>query len=432
MESRTSTFSDHKCRYGHNPSLLLVSRFHMSIVTILALVLLCDMALRKSIALSFYESIGKPKFISAPMVAHSSLPWRLLVRQHGADVAYTQMLHAENFKNIKQYRAGTIDWKDHTHKSGCEEKKVYAQNLDKTTIAQFAGDNPNTLVEAGRHIHHDVAAIDLNLGCPQKIAKKGNYGAYLLKDKDRIVKVLSSMVKELDCPITAKIRVLDSEQATLDLCRAIEDCGVSMLTVHGRLITANKQFTGPVNWDIIRTIKQTLSIPVVANGGIGCYEDALKCLEYTGVDAVMSSEALLENPKLFSEEGDRLFRTDFIRAQLRTANEFVQLVDEYPKPDSCENVVRSHLFKMLHRFVLVPANRDTLKLLCSRDYPTIISILPILEERLSKVDYNVELAESRGMLNSTGYYMRHRGAYDMVNTPVPVLRQAAEKAQVSI
>lgn len=384
--------------------------------------LLCVMVLRTSIGLSFYESIGKPRFISAPMVAHSSLPWRLMVRQNGADVAYTQMLHAENFRSIKRYRAETIDWNNYDHKSGSEERKLYAQQLDKNTIVQFAGDNPSTLVEAGRYIHHDVAAIDLNLGCPQRIAKKGNYGAYLLKDQNRIETVLSAMVKELACPITAKVRVLESEQATLDICKAIEDCGVSMLTVHGRLITANKQFTGPVDWDIIRKIKQSISIPVVANGGIGCYVDALRCLEYTGVDAVMSSEALLENPKLFSEHGDRLFRTDFIRTQLQTASEFVALVDQYPKPDCYENVVRSHLFKMLHRFVLAPANKDMQTQLCSHDYATMVNVLPILHERMSKIDFNVQIAESRGMLNSTGYYMRHRSAYDMLTTPVPVTR----------
>jgi tRNA-dihydrouridine synthase len=114
-----------------------------------------------------------------------------------------------------------------------------------------------------------VNAIDLNLGCPQKIAKKGNYGAYLLPNKKRVLECLKAMVNNLNCPITAKIRCFDSVEETLDMCVAIENVGVKMLTVHGRTVDSLKMFTGPANWDIIRKIKQTLSIPVVANGGIG-------------------------------------------------------------------------------------------------------------------------------------------------------------------
>lgn len=72
------------------------------------------------------------------------------------------------------------------------------------------------------------------IGCPQKIAKRGNYGAFLLSDKEKVVNVLNAMVNCLDCPITAKIRVLSTVEETLDLCQAIEKCGVQMLTVHGR------------------------------------------------------------------------------------------------------------------------------------------------------------------------------------------------------
>ena len=316
----------------------------------------------------FYESIGNPRFISAPMVDQSELAFRLLVRKNGADVAFSQMMHARNFMMDPKYRSECIDWNDYSNTLGGGEEE--SRRLDQPLIVQFAGDNPETLVNAGRHVHHNVAAIDLNLGCPQRIAKTGNYGAYLLPNKAVIVKCLTAMVQELDCPITAKIRILPSDEgghlkpiiltelsshrnpnphlkpqrnatltptllhpplrphppfrltpltltlpltpnplflcetATLDLCRAIEATGVSMLTVHGRTVESNKLFVGSTNWEIIRQIKQTVSIPVIANGGIANYSDAIRCLHETGCDGVMSSEALLENPKLFSLEGD--------------------------------------------------------------------------------------------------------------------------------
>lgn len=228
-----------------------------------------------SMSKTFFESIGSPKFISAPMVDQSNLAWRLLVKGNGADLAFSQMMHARNFMTDKNYRSDCVDWDDYTHSSGTLETSR-AKLLDSPLIVQLAGDDPKVLVGAGKFVHHDVAAIDLNLGCPQKIAKKGNYGAYLLPDKALIVKILSTMVQELDCPITAKVRCLSSDAETLDLCKAIENCGVSMITVHGRTAESNKLFMGAADWEIIRKVKNTLSIPVIANGGISSREDAIR------------------------------------------------------------------------------------------------------------------------------------------------------------
>ena len=159
----------------------------------------------------FFQSIGNPRFISAPMVDQSELAFRLLVRKNGADVAFSQMMHARNFMMDPKYRSECIDWHDYSNTLGVGGEEE-SRRLDQPLIVQFAGDNPETLVKAGRHVHHNVAAIDLNLGCPQRIAKTGNYGAYLLPNKELIVKCLTAMVQELGCPITAKIRILSSDE----------------------------------------------------------------------------------------------------------------------------------------------------------------------------------------------------------------------------
>lgn len=202
----------------------------------------------------FFTSIGRPRFISAPMVDQSSLSWRLLVKKNGADLAFSQMMHAKNFQTVKKYRAECIDWDNYHHSSGSIDKEVEATMLDKPLIVQLCGNDPNLLVAAGKIVHKDVAAIDLNLGCPQKIAKKGNYGAYLLPNKDLIVRCLSAMVSQLDCPITAKIRKLPNDEDTIiNLALAIENCGVKMLTVHGRTASDSKLFIGPADWVYSRT-----------------------------------------------------------------------------------------------------------------------------------------------------------------------------------
>ena len=363
----------------------------------------------------FYEAIGRPRFISAPMVDQSSLAWRLLVKKNGADLAFTQMHHARNFVTDKRYREDCIDWEDYSHSRGDKALEAFARELDSNLIVQLAGDDPDVLVRAGKLVENsaNIAAFDLNLGCPQKIAKRGNYGAYLLRDRPLVLRCLKAMVRELGLPVTAKIRRLASDEDTLSLCRAIEDCGVSMLTVHGRTVENSKLYITEADWDIIRRVKASLSIPVIANGGISCRADALSCLEFTGADGVMSSEALLENPKLFSERGDQFFQSNYIESQIQTAKEYLDLVLSYPLPRPLNNVVRGHLFKFLFRFVDAPASSDLRSLLAEGNFDDMQRVVKMVDERMATVNYDMVTALERGLLNNRIWYMRHRDERSM-------------------
>lgn len=368
---------------------------------------------------NFWQALGTPKFISAPMVDQSNMAWRVFVRKHGVDVTFTQMVHSRNFVRDKTYRREMIDWLDYTAANGSLAAEEEARTLDRPLIVQLAGDSPEYVADAAKIIEgHGVTAIDLNLGCPQRIAKRGHYGAYLLPEKDLIVRLLSSMVAATSIPITAKIRKLASEDDTLTLVKAIESTGVSMLTVHGRLVTQNKQFTGAADWNIIRKIKQTVtSIPVVANGGISCRADALRCLEYTGVDAVMSSEGILQNPKLFSEQGDYQFHHNFIYAQLQSAKEYLALTKLYPLPHPLETVVRGHLFKMLHRLLSSPSNFDVRDTFTTGSLEIMTEMVFELERRMSKINFDTDYAMQNNLLSATNWYDRHRSAETVHSTP---------------
>lgn len=363
------------------------------------------------------------------MVDQSSLSWRLLVRKNGADLAFSQMIHAKNFVNDWRYRSHCIDWDNYTHTYGSEEVESEARRLDKNQIAQFAGDDPEYLVKAGKMIQDQVVAIDLNLGCPQKIARKGNYGAYLLPKTELVVSLLTAMVQELDVPITAKLRVLPTEYATLKMVEAVEKCGVQMITLHGRTAEASKLFTGPVNWDIIRKVKQSVSVPLIANGGISCKADVERCLDLTGADGVMSSEGLLENPKLFDDEGDALFIHQYVNAQLATVAEYISIVESFPYPRPFEAIVRGHLFKILYRFVDAPSNRDQREILATGSWEQMKGVVEVLRERLSYVDFDTQLAEEKGLLGPTTWYMRHRderAANRVAATPKALVRLREE------
>lgn len=364
-----------------------------------------------------FEKLGRPRFVSAPMVDQSELAFRLMVKRNGVDIAYTQMLHAKNFCKDRTYQRECIDWHDYTYapygihtEQGPEDA---AEHVDRNLIVQLAGDDPDILTKAGKLVQNDknVVAVDLNLGCPQKIAKRGNYGAYLLQDTDRVVMLLEHMVKTLDVPVTAKIRRLATDEETVDLCQRIERAGVSMLCVHGRTVEQSKLFTGPCDWGIIKQVKEAVSIPVIANGGVSCRKDALDCLDFTKADAVMSSEALLENPKLFSVDGDKAFRAAFVSTQLATVREYLDSVRSYKPPKPLYQVVRSHLFKMLFRFMDAPGNRDLCMLLGKGNIDDMDYVIDTLTDRFVGVEGSDEEIASfvqRGLLGPSQWYLRHR------------------------
>ena len=251
------------------------------------------------------------------------------------------------------------------------------------------------------------------LGCPQNIAKRGNYGAYLLQDQDLSLHILSRMAKEVDCPVSVKIRIYEDPQATLDFVQAVEQCGVQMLTVHGRTLHEKKQFVREANWTIIKQIKGSVQIPVVANGGISCYADVIKCMTETNVNAVMSSEALLENPKLFCPQGDQAFRDNYLSSQLETVFEYLTLLQEYPFPQPFVPVVKAHLFKMLYRCLAAPKNHDLRLVLGGcRDFESMVSVVKEVERRVGGYrgkDADAEAMDA-GYLHSQTWYARYHEA----------------------
>jgi len=272
----------------------------------------------------FFRSIGSPRYVCAPMVDQSELAFRMLTRRYGCELAYTPMLHSANFANDAKYRK--------QHFTTCEG--------DRPLFTQFCGDNPTTMAAAAKHCQNQCDAVDINLGCPQGIARKGHYGAYLLPEVDLVESIVRTMDAELAVPVTCKIRLLHAEperlQETVNLARRLEAAGCSLLTLHGRTKEMKGQHTGPCNWEAVKIVKSQLGIPVFVNGGIETFQDVERCLAETGCDGVMSSEALLETPSLFS---GRQVRQDVL------TSEYLELAKIYDAPKSA---VKAHLFRFLY------------------------------------------------------------------------------------
>jgi len=242
-------------------------------------------------------------------------------------------------------------------------------------------------------------------------------------------------VKELNCPITAKVRVFNSVEETIALCQMIESCGVQLLTVHGRTVNQNKLFTGQADWEIIKKIKKSLRIPVVANGGISSRRDAVRCLEFTGADGVMSSEALLENPRMFSLEGDDEFENNYIAFQLATAEELVGLFQSFGS-DYQSTQLRGHLFKILYRITNAPLNQDLRDRLMEVDLCDISDVLFEIHERFRPIDYDMQVAIEKGLLSPSTWYMRYRygeaAQNRILSQPKFITRQSTPSSSSSV
>ncbi|KAG6964069.1 hypothetical protein JG687_00006190 [Phytophthora cactorum] len=336
----------------------------------------------------FYRAIGSPKRIVAPMVDQSELAFRMLCRKFGADCCYTPMLHSRLFAESAEYR----------------EKMFERHMQDRPLVVQFCGNDPKTVLAAAKMVEAHCDAVDLNLGCPQGIARKGHYGSFLMHDKDTVKSIVETLSAGLNIPVTVKIRVFPDDNETLEFADMLQEAGCDLLTVHGRTKEMNKTAVREVDWDIIRRIKERLTIPVIANGGIETHEDIARCLEATGCDGVMSSEGLLENPALFSETNNTPGEnTSF----LELARRYLECATLYPP--ASDKIVRAHLFKILFQDLRVHSDlRDALA--AAKSQKEMVEIVDELAVRLKEAQHEDAGPEAKKVTYAaeTSWYRRHR------------------------
>ncbi|EIT82953.1 hypothetical protein BDV35DRAFT_355010 [Aspergillus flavus] len=263
----------------------------------------------KLLGREFYKSIGSPKYIVAPMVDRSEFAWRMLTRSFMPPddpkpmLAYSPMYHARLFREQLQMRL------QHFHPTRAAIKgddTPYLDGnpaIDRPLFVQFCANNPDDFLEAARHVAPYCDAVDLNLGCPQGIARRGHYGAFLQEDWDLIYKLINKLHTELDVPVTAKFRIQETKEKTLEYAKMILSAGASIITLHGRTREQKGHNTGVADWSYIRYLRDNLPPETVifANGNILNYDDLERCFEETGADGVMSAEGNLSDPSVFSK-----------------------------------------------------------------------------------------------------------------------------------
>jgi len=223
------------------------------------------------------------------------------------------MFHSKMFGEKSNYRdahfqplKSTIPSpSDEYHLSQLSESERHLDGnpaFDRPLTVQFCSNDPEDFLRAAKHVAPFCDAVDLNLGCPQGIAKRGKYGAFLQEDWDLISRMIRKLHEELDVPVTAKMRVLETPEKTLAYAKTLLDAGASIITVHGRRREQKGHNTGLADWKMIRHLRENLPKETVifANGNILQHEDIAACLEATGADGVMSAEGNLYDPTIFA------------------------------------------------------------------------------------------------------------------------------------
>ncbi|KAH7647098.1 hypothetical protein FG379_002789 [Cryptosporidium bovis] len=285
------------------------------------------------------DVLGSPRTVLAPMVDGSELAFRLLCKKYGCDLGYTPMYHSGLFSTQKHYRELNFQT--------CVE--------DEPLIVQFCGNNPTSILDSFILIQDKVKGVDVNFGCPQNIAKRGNYGSYLLSNPDLMEKIISTLVNSADvkCIVSCKIRLLDKNdlQKTVNLIKRLESVGLGIITVHGRTKENKGALTNKCDWESLRILKERSTIPFIANGGISTYDDITKCFEYTKADAIMVAESILENPWLF--QGYKYPNEIKNKpSQFDIAYEYLNICSKYPPPN--HGIIRTHLYRMFHTIFTLP------------------------------------------------------------------------------
>lgn len=228
-------------------------------------------------------------------------------------LAYTPMFHSKMFGEKSNYReahfqplkSSVPSPVDDYHLSQMPDEARHLDGnpaFDRPLTVQFCSNDPDDFLRAAQHVAPFCDAVDLNLGCPQGIAKRGKYGAFLQEQPDLIASMIRKLHEELDVPVTAKMRVLETKEKTLEYARTLLDAGASIITVHGRRREQKGHNTGLADWSFIRYLRESLPKETVifANGNILQHDDIAACLEATGADGVMSAEGNLYDPTIFA------------------------------------------------------------------------------------------------------------------------------------
>lgn len=226
----------------------------------------------------------------APMAGVTDLPFRLICKQFEASLLYTEMINA---KAVCYEDKNTFDM-------------LLVEDEEKPVAVQIFGSEPGFMAEAARTLTelNRFEIIDINMGCPAPKVVKAGDGSALMKDPKLAFEIVNKVKAATKLPVTVKFRKGWDEQSinALEFGKLMQEAGADAVTLHGR--TREQYYSGTADWEIIKELKEKLTIPVIANGDITSFEAAERILDITKADALMIGRGAQGNPFIFKEVND--------------------------------------------------------------------------------------------------------------------------------
>lgn len=285
--------------------------------------------------------------ILSPMAGFSDHPYRLICREYGSAMSYTEFAFANSILHGNRPTMRLLEY----------------DPAERPVVMQLFGNDEDKVEQAARKIEQLGAdIIDLNLGCsaPRVLARGG--GASLLKEPVKIGRILARLRRALSTPVTAKIRLGWDEDSLnyMHVARILEENGAAAIAVHGR--TQAQNYDAPANWDAIAQVKQAAHVPVIGNGDVNCVADIERIKQHTGCDGVMIGRAAVGNPWIFERrELDQVTLSERVRLIRR----HLRLMIDFYGPERGPINFRKHAIRYLRGLPHIARLRAQL-LKCSR------------------------------------------------------------------